>query len=121
MATTEELFISIPQESYRKSKSAGLQSQAELLRSLRHLQNLKVLSRQKIDLKKQLHKKFASLEKQIDALQKNMPTPSIPKTVSSHKIKTKAEPFEAKKTFSKRDEIEEELMQIQAKLQKLNA
>lgn len=121
MATTEELFISIPLQSYRKNKSAILLSQSELLQTLKHLQNLKVLSRQKNDLKIKLHKLFASIVRRTNSLQKKMPTSVLPKTVSNHKIPKPEKELIVKKTFSKRDEIEDELRLIQEKLQILNS
>ncbi len=117
MATTEELFISISPEIYKKNKSAILISQSHLLKTLKHLQNMKVLSKQKNDLIIQLYKLFLSLSTQIISIQEKIPTPKIPK-----KIKQKETYLSKKeKTLSKRDEIEEELKLIQAKLQELNS
>ncbi len=125
MASAEELFISVSPQFYRQSKSSGLMSQAELLHSLKHLRNLSVLARQKNDLRKNFHKLLSSTLKQINAIQDKMPTPQIPKTILRHEeqlSKSKLEPrTEVKKTFSKRDEIEEELLLIQAKLKELNS
>lgn len=61
----------------------------------------------------------------INSIQSKMPTPQVPSTIkkSNEPIlapEPKPEPKE-KKTFSKRDEIEEELQLIQAKLQELNS
>ena len=119
MATTEELFVSISPQAYKKNKSSILLGQTDLLRTLKHLQNLKVLDRQKSDLKKRLHKLLSSVLIQIGYLQGKMPTPKIPKTIHSHK-RTKVV-IKEKTTFSKQNEIEEELKSIQAKLQKLNS
>jgi hypothetical protein len=119
MATTEELFISISPQVYKKNKSSILLSQADLLQILKHLQNLKVLAHQKHDLKKRLHKLLSSTLIQIDSLQGKIPTQKIPKTIYHHKD---YEPVIKEQTvFSKRDEIEEELKLIQIKLQKLNS
>ena len=84
MATTEDLFISISPQIYRKNKSAILMGQSDLLQTLKHIQNLKVLSRQKNDLKKRLHKIMSSTLVQINSLQAKMPTPKVPKTVPQH-------------------------------------
>jgi hypothetical protein len=119
MATPEELFISISPETYKRGKSETLIAQSDLLQTLKHLQNLKVLSRQRNDLKEELHKLFFSIITQVKSIQDEMPTPKIPKTVQHHeepKVK-----LGEKKTFSKRDEIEEELREIHAKLQALNS
>ncbi len=121
MATTEELFISVSPQIYRGGKSATLMGQTDLLQTLKHLQNLKVLSRQKNDLKKQLHKLISSAMTQVNTLQSKMPTSQIPKTIQHHEeLILKSKP-KTRTTFSKRDEIEEELQLIQAKLQELNS
>ena len=94
--------------------------QSDLLKILRRLQNIKVLSRQRNDHKKQLHKLMSSILKRTEAIQSKMPTPKIPETVLHHE-RIVSQPKPKKKTFSKRDEIEEELQSIQAKLQELNS
>lgn len=119
MATSEELFISVSPQTYLENKSSTLMSQAELLHTLKHLQNLKVLSRQKNDLKKTFYKLASSISNQIDSIQKKMPTPEVPEEISNHEVKQ--EPHKTKKTSSRQDEIEEELRLIHSKLQQLNA
>ena len=115
MASKEELFVSISPSTYRENKSNVLKSQADLLQSLKRIHNLKILARQKHDLKKRLNKIISSTTSEIDSLQDKMPTSKIPKSI--HKEETKPEP---KESFSKRDDIEEELQTIQEKLRELN-
>lgn len=117
MATKEELFISITPQVYLENKVIALKSQSDLLKTLKHFQNLKVLARQKNDLKTQLHKLMSSVIIQIKSLQTKMPTSKVPKTISHHEESK----FKSKTTFSKRDEIEEELQLIQSKLKELNS
>ncbi len=115
MATTEELYISLDIENYKINKSNILICQASLLETLKRLHKLKVLSRQKRDLKIKLYKLITSTLSEIDSIQKNMPTPAVPKNV--HKtIETKS-----KGSFSMRDDIEDELKLIQEKLRELNS
>jgi len=116
MATKEELFVSISPEEYRASKSNVLMSQADLLGTLKRLHTLKVLARQKQDLKKRLHKLFSIVLSDIDSLQDKMPTPKMPKAVK-REGQSEEEP---KRDFSKRDGIEEELVAIKEKLKQLN-
>jgi len=123
MATTEELFISIAPQIYRQNKSSVLMSQADILQSLKHLQNISVLSRQKNDLKTKFQKLLTSTIAQVNSIQKKIPTPNIPIKISKQeapkpKIKLAPKP---KVVFSKKDKIEEELKLIQNKLQELNA
>ena len=113
----EELYVSVAPEIYRKSKSNVLLNQVDLLQTLKRLHNLKILSNQKYDLKEQLHGLLTSTLSQIDSIQEKMPTPKMPKTIQKHEeIKIKQQI-----PLSKRDEIEDELKLIQAKLQELNS
>lgn len=121
MATAEELFISVSPQSYRRNKSAILMCQSDLLKILRRLQNIKVLSRQKNDCKKQLHKLMTSIATRTKTIQSKIPTPQVPKEVLHHEQIKEKPKIEVKRTFSKRDEIEEELQSIQAKLRELNS
>ena len=114
MASKEELYISFSPESYKINKSNLLMSQADLLATLKKLHHLKILARQKQDLKKKLYQLFTSTLSEIDSIQDKMPTPKIPKTVQ------KSEEPKPKESFSKRDDIEDELKAIQEKLRELN-
>ena len=116
MASKEELFISIGPDAYRETKSNILSSQADLLTTLKRLHNLKVLVRQKNDLKKRLQKLLSSTLREIDLTQDNIPTSKIPASVKEKE----EEPKEIKESFSKRDDIEDELKLIQEKLRELN-
>jgi len=117
MASKEELFISISPNEYRQNKSNILMSQADLLQSLKKLNNLRVLARQKHDFKKRLNKLTSSIISEIDSIQDKLPTPRIPKTIQ----KQETQEIKSKQSFSKRDDIKEELKLIQEKLRKLNS
>lgn len=78
---------------------------------------MRVLSRQKNDLKRTLHKLSLSLSTEIDSIQNKMPTPKVPKAISKHEtLKPRIEG-----TFQKRNKIDEELQLIQEKLRELNS
>lgn len=115
MASKEELYVSIDPEDYRKAKSNVLTGQADLLITLKRLHNLKVLARQKTDLKKRLHKILSSTLSYIDLIQEEVPTTKLPKSIQ------KEEPSKLKESFSKQEKIENELMLIQQKLRELNS
>ena len=115
MASKEELYISIPPEDYRETKSNILTGQTDLLRTLKRLHNLKVLARQKNDLKKRLYKLLSSTLSHIDSIQEEVPTTKLPKSIQ------KEEPSKLKGSFSKQEEIENELILIQEKLRELNS
>mgnify|MGYP000597364157 CR=1 FL=1 len=117
MATKEELYVSISPDIYRVNKSNVLMSQADFLGTLKKLHNLKVLERQKQELRKKLYKLFTLVLSEINLIQRKMPTPDVPKTVHlEKKLKTKG-----MESFPRRDNIEEELKIIQKKLRELNS
>lgn len=117
MATKEELYVLISPETYRINKSNILMSQSDLLGTLKRLYNLKVLARQKQDLKKRLHKLFTLVLSDINSIQDKMPAPQISKTIQKEGV----EETLVKKDFSKQNAIEEELKLIQQKLRELNS
>jgi len=121
MASEEELFISVNPDSYRKNKLNILTNQADLLSTLKRLQNLKVLARRKNDLKKKILRRLITAKNSLTAIQKGIPTPQIPKTVKQREEILKEEPEEAYEQASRREEIEEELMTIREKLRELNS
>jgi len=117
MVSKEELYVSVSQEKYRLNKSDILMSQADFLCILKRLNNLRVLDRQKQDLKNKLYKLFVSILSDISLIQNRIPAPKIPKGIQKpKKIEAKA-----KVDFSRRDSIEEELKLIREKLRKLNS
>lgn len=116
MATKEDLYVSFSIEEYRAGKSSILMSQADLLTTLKRLHKLKVLSKQKIDLKKRLYKLFASTLSEIESIQEKVPSPRLPKAIQSPEVT-----FAQKATFSRRSDIEEELLLINQKIKELNS
>lgn len=116
----EEIYISIRPEIYRRQKSNVLLSQADLLHSMKRLQNLRILSRQRIELKVELQKLLSSILGQIDSLKEKMPTPKVPKALQHHEERiSSSQPKKAPN--QKNMEIEEELLMINEKLRQLNS
>ena len=68
MVSKEELYVLIDKKIYRKNKSNILNSQANLLKIKKHIQNLRILSGQKIELKIKLAKILESTNKNIEAI-----------------------------------------------------
>jgi len=120
MASEEEIYISINPESYRENKLHILTNQADLLSTLKRLQNLKVLARRKNDLKKKILRKLVTTLNSLEAIQKGIPTPKVPKIIQKREEELK-ETEKIEDPFTKREEIEEELITIQEKLRELNS
>ena len=116
MALKEELYLSIEPQVYKKNKSNILENQVALLQILKKLHALRILARQKHELKKQLEKLLSTIKTEILTLQNKFPTAELPKTIKPIKEKIKIE-----QEISRRDDIEEELKIIQEKLKQLNA
>jgi len=119
MASEEELYISITPDIYRTNKLNILTNQADLLSTLKRLQNLKVLARQKRDLKQKILRHLTTILSSIEGIQKGMPTPKVPKIIKKRKEESEMTE-EAEEPFTRRAEIEEELRIIQQKLKELN-
>ena len=81
MVSKEELYVLIDKKTYRKNKSNILNGQAELLKIKKHIQNLRILSGQKIELEIKLAKILESTNKNIEAIQGKIPKPNIPKSL----------------------------------------
>jgi len=120
MVSEKEIYVLINPNPYRTNKSNILTTQSDLLNTLKRLQNLKVLARQKNDLKKKILKHIITIQNNIESIQKEIPTTKIPKILQSKKDESE-DLIEVNKSFSKRDEIEEELITIQEKLRELNS
>ena len=116
MALKQEIYFSVSKDTYRKNKSSVLENQASLLQTLKKLHKLKVLARQKHDLKKRLEKLLASTKAEMVILEKKLPTSELPKAIKPVKEKIKIE-----LEISKRDDIDNELRLIQEKLAQLNS
>jgi len=118
MASKEDLYVSIYPGLYRRSKLNVLTGQADLLNVLRHINNLKVLARQKRDLKLALHRNFSTVLSMSESIKEKLPEVKSPKISKLELPKM----IEVKENidYSKRDEIDEELTKIQEKLRELN-
>jgi len=112
MVSKEELYVLIDEKIYRKNKSDILGSQVNLLKIKKHLQNLEVLSRQKKELKIRLAKILESTDSIISEIQEKFPEPKIPKKIRRGEEITGS----IKKISLEREDIDDELEQIQEKL-----
>jgi|TARA_B100001971_G_scaffold174233_1_gene167435 seryl-tRNA synthetase len=117
MVSKEELYVLIDERSYKRNKSNILNSQADLLKIKKHIQNLRIISGQKKELQIKLIKTFESINNHIEAIQKKIPKPNIPK-----EIRKEEEVAESVEEISvEREGIEDELEKIQKKLRELNS
>lgn len=126
MSSEEDLYLSFNPSSYLSGKSSGLKAQTEVLKMMKQINHLKILSRKKKDLKDELHREFDQLIKLIYSIEKKFPTPEIPKRFKDSFKKTQTEiaihklDLDVKKDYSKKSHIDAELLEIQKKLQMLN-
>lgn len=118
----EDLYIFVENDSYRRSKSNVLESEAGLLKIMKHMQNLKILARQKADLKTELHNLFDMMVGELSLMEMNLPKPILPKEIQyGEAVEDIHPPISKEKTSLKRDAIDEELIEIQEKLRILNS
>ena len=117
MVKQKEIYISFDLQEYKQSKSYILQSEVDLLNSIKHLQNLREIIAEKNKEKILLHNLLASLIENLEKLDSKMPNLNIPKSIQKTSESTKILPEHEKKNI----EIEKELIEIQRKLKELNS
>lgn len=132
---SDEVYLSIGVPTYKHSKSQVLGSQVNLLNSLKRMHNLKVLTRQKHDLKKEFGILLSKFKTQLDEMKESIPKDEIPTIIREKEKKKEERESRAKKeaekkaenmkkkekSLSKRESIDSELQRIQEKLRSLGA
>jgi len=123
----KELYISIDLEEYKRNKSNTLQAQAEVLKSVKHLNNLKYFYSQETKLKQRLQKSFETITFAIGKIEEDFPDAKLPKQIQEkiapvQKILQQEKMHEKLKVElnEKHSSIDLELQEIQAKLRALN-
>lgn len=127
MAAKEKpLYISVEPNLYRDSKTGLLNSQIDLLNSMKHLHSLKEIKNEKFQHKMKLFSLFPSLLTDLNKLEQRFPKVASPKEPQIQKVpefpSIKESPkLKKAKTETKRHSIEDELLEIQEKLKRLNS
>ena len=130
---SEEVYLSVKVPTYKHSKSQLLECQINLLNSLKRMHNLRVLARQKHDLKKEFSCLLVQLKEKLVEIGDSIPKPEVPDVIKEKEIKKEKKTSKAKKdseekaekkkkkekNFSRRANIDAELHRIQAKLKSL--
>ncbi|MFZ5955733.1 MAG: hypothetical protein ACOYT4_04880 [Nanoarchaeota archaeon] len=125
MKKQDEIYFSLDYEIYKNGKCALLNSQIDMLDSVKHLNSIKKIRAQKNSLKIKLSELLASVSQDLKSLDNNMPNPKIPKD-SGQKNKSKKKDNDEYSELEYQEnnenfEIDRELREIQEKLQRLNA
>jgi hypothetical protein len=118
VAKEKPLYISVDEQDYKKSKAGMLNSQIELLNSMKHLHSIKDIKNEKFKIKLRLYSLFSSLSEDFERLDAKLPAVDIPRTAQE---RTHREPIIKKTPDPGRADIESELQNIREKLKKLNA
>jgi len=121
MASKKELYLSLDSQSYRGGKSSILLGEESLIMSLKYLNNLRILSKQKNDIRKKLKKLLTEIISEIDNLETRIPAPEIPLISKEEKnLEKKKQKKKQKEVITKKNPLEEELKLIREKLRILN-
>lgn len=124
MASKEELYVSLSPITYRAGKYSVLKSKSSLLLSLKVLRNLKILAKQKKELKIKLKRLVGQTIKEIDSLKEKLPESKLPKDLqekkTKHEVKIPKQKKERAPKDLKKDYLDEELKSINEKLKDLN-
>ena len=119
----KSLFISISPEEYKSNKNDLLNSQTEVLNSMKNMHRMVQLKREKTKLKNRMNRLLNSLLKDIDELEVQLPKPKIPKKIREKK-QSITQPIQIEEKFEEeieqQDKIEQELLNVREKLKKLN-
>lgn len=120
MAKEKPLYISVDEPNYKKSKAGMLNSQIDLLNSMKHLQTLKEIKDEKFKLKLRLYSLFSSFLADMEKLDEKLPEVGLPKEQKEPHEKVRM-PVVKKPVDPRRAGIESELQEIREKLRKLNS
>lgn len=126
MTKEKSVYLSFQQDVYKKNKTTNLNAQVDVINSLKHLENLKVLGKKKNELKMRMQRLFENVLEQIESLDKKLPEPKIPKKIKeklSEPSKDLTEAEIATKELEKNEdlsELDKEIQEIQQKLRQLN-
>jgi hypothetical protein len=115
------LYVSFENNVYKKSKADMLNSQIDLLNSMKHLHNLRQIKEEKFKAKMRLYSLFSSLVKDIEELDSKMPDVNVPKEKAKKIPVSQSEPFVKKQKDPKQESFDSELRDIQEKLRRLNS
>lgn len=115
----KELYVSIEPGEYRENKANLLNSQADILRLMKHSQEIGGMENQRLKLKIKLYKLFSDLIKKLEELEQKLPTPKIPKSITKSSNVSGMD-IQIKETSTQYQSIERELLEIQDKLEELN-
>ena len=119
----KDIYISLEQEEYHKNKANLLSTQVDLLNLIKHIQAIRKIRQEKTRLKAHLHAILESIQEDLENIQVALPKPKLPK-----KIRDKLNPPKMMQSITEQFEdieqvdatIEQELLEIQAKLNALN-
>ncbi len=116
----KDIFVSVDGNQYRKSKTDLLSAKIDVLTSMKRLNNLRKLLVIKSELKNQLQKLFISATQAIERVQERIPRPQVPREFKPKAPEKVEVAPEVEKEHRKARTIEQELLEIQEKLNALN-
>ena len=116
----KSLFISIEPGEYKSNKADLLNSQADVLNSMKNMHKLNQFKIEKTKLKNRMNRLLRSLLKDIDELETQLPKPTIPKAIREKNKEPHVVEEEFELDTEQQDKIEQELLNVQEKLKELN-
>jgi hypothetical protein len=86
MASKNDIYVSVDLKTYKRNKANVLMSQADMLNSMKHIQNIAKLSHQKKLMKVHLYELFESLKHSLVNLEELMPDAHLPSNLKTASI-----------------------------------
>lgn len=122
----QDLYVSFLSDDYKDNKAELLNTELASLNSLKHLETIRQIRREKAILKMSLKQQIESILERIKDLKDKLP--EVPSERHGHHdihekhlVKIKEKHMQDKESDRKLQEIEKELLEINAKIRKLNS
>jgi len=123
----EKVYLSFDFQNYTRAKSTLLRSEIDLLNSMKRLHNIERITAEEARLKSKLAELFNTLSFYLGQLEEKIPSNVIhpyqekQKNLKKEFSEIAVKPKSSDKTDNKISNIENELLEIQEKLRKMNA
>ena len=118
MVDKKEIYVSIEPSEYKSSKASLLSSEIEVLNIMKRLEKLNIFREKTFLLKRRLATLFSYISEDLEKIEGKIPKSNIPRDLQPREIKMPR--MRTEYHYQHYDTIEQELQEIQAKLEIIN-
>ena len=121
----QKVYVSVDYLEYKQGKQDLLSCQVDLLRSLKNLQEIRKIRAEKNKLKLKLARQLSKILKDVESLRGELPQPKLPKNIHHQELDDDLDLNDEDRSLKKSREVknrsvEQELLEIQRKINQLN-